>query len=288
MHAPFMLKLTLCARFLFCVTIWFSGEVLLPIGFPVVFPMAMFLNVENEQNWTGPVLELALGLKWALKDKFEDVAEAHGGIAQYLNARFATYEQRELLREKLFAFAPHQSDKEYLLPPATGNPPVGSAGYIHIAELGFLSKCTVRSLPQFEVCSDIFDDILENNFQSISNPLVVTQLQLDAGEFPYYGFVKGMARSCTVVALVVFLIDAGLPPSALSPEFEMSVSAIHCEYHKFSSAAQILLVNNQMRWALASRVETKRIITLLDAENYRLLRKANASWKLDNEINIAA
>ena len=131
--------------------------------------MAKFFNVENKENWTGP------GLKWALKEKLEDIAILYGAVAQYLNARFATAEQRELLRGKLMDFAPRRSDKQYLPPPATGNPPVGSSGCIHIADFGFLSKCTVHYLlPQFDVCSYIFDDILANNFQSISNPLVVT------------------------------------------------------------------------------------------------------------------
>ena len=40
------------------------------------------------------------------------------------------------------------------------------------------------------------------------------------------------------------LIDAGLPPSALSPEFEMSASAIHSVYREFSSTTQILLVES--------------------------------------------
>ena len=101
----------------------------------------------------------------------------------------------------------------------------------------------MRTWPQSNVCSDIFDDILAKNFQSISNPMVVTQCQLDSDEPPSYAFVKGMARTCTVVALVIFLIDAGLPPPALSAEFEMSVSAIHSVYREFSSTTQILLEN---------------------------------------------
>ena len=72
-----------------------------------------------------------------------------------------------------------------------------------------------------------------------------------------------------------FLIDAGLPPSALSPEFEISVSAIQVEYRVFSSTDHFLLENYHMRWASACQVETKRIITLLDAENYRLFTKNN-------------
>ena len=52
-----------------------------------------------------------------------------------------------------------------------------------------------------------------------------------------------MARACTVLALVVFLIDANLPSSALSPEFGPSVSAMHCVYREFSSTTQIVLEN---------------------------------------------
>ena len=124
-----MLKLALCARF-FCYYLVLRGS-FASIGCPVVLPMAKFFNVGNKENWTGP------GLKWALKEKLEDIAVLYGGVAQYLNARFATAEQRELLRGKLMDFAPRRSDKQYLPPPATGNPPVVSAGCIHIADLGF-------------------------------------------------------------------------------------------------------------------------------------------------------
>ena len=55
------------------------------------------------------------------------------------------------------------------------------------------------------------------------------------------------------------LIDDGLPPSALSPEFEMSVSAVQVEYRVFSSTDRLLLENFQMRWASACRVESKRL-----------------------------
>ena len=157
-----MLKLTLCARFFCCVTIWFSGEVLLPVGCPMVLPMAKFLSVKNEQN-SVPLTPIVAGpgLKKALKEKLAFVAEEHGGVAQYLNARFTTAEHREILREQLIAFAPRRTDKTYLV--VTGNPPDGSCGVVHIAELGFFSKCSVRPWPQFNVCTDIFDDILAKN-----------------------------------------------------------------------------------------------------------------------------
>ena len=110
-----MVKLTLCSRLFCCVTTWFSGEVLLPVGCPVVGPMAKFLSVKNEQD---PVAETpivaGLGLKPALKQRLAYVTEEHGGVGQYLNARFKTAEHRQLLRGQLIVFAPRRPDKTYL------------------------------------------------------------------------------------------------------------------------------------------------------------------------------
>ena len=125
--------------------------------------MAKFLSVKKEVSAVAltPIVA-GPGLKKALKEKLAFVAEEHGGVAQYLNARFTTAEHREILRNKLIALTPRRSDKKYL--ELTGNPPDGSAGCVHIAELGFFSKCSVRPWPQFNVCSDIFDDILAKKF----------------------------------------------------------------------------------------------------------------------------
>ena len=226
----------------FCVTIWFSGEVLFPVGCPVVSPMAKFLIVKNEQDPV-PVTPIVAGPgpKPALKERLAVVIEEHGGVGQYLNSRFKTAAHRRQLADQLIVFAPRRSNMTCL--EVKGNPPYASVGCVHISELVILSKCSVRTWPQSNVCSDIFDDILAKNFQSISNPMVVTQCPVDLDEPPYYAFVKGLARSCTVVALAIFLMDAGLPPSALSAEFEMSASAIHSVYREFSSTTQIVLEN---------------------------------------------
>ena len=211
-----MLKLTLCARFSLCYYLVLRGS-FASIGCPVVLPMAKYLNVKKEVNDL-PLTPIVAGpgLKKALKEKLADVAGKNGSVAQYLNARFTNAEHRDILREKLMDFAPRRNDKSYF--ELTKYPPDGSAGCIHISDLGLFAKCSVRPWPQANVCSDIFDDILAKKIQSLTNPLVVTQCQLDAIGFPCYAYVKGMARACTVLALVIFR----LMPICLRPHCRLS------------------------------------------------------------------
>ena len=69
MHADHLCSNSLFALVFLCVTIWFSGEVLLPVGCPVVLPMAKFISVKKEENTVAltPIVA-GPGLKKALKE----------------------------------------------------------------------------------------------------------------------------------------------------------------------------------------------------------------------------
>lgn len=118
----------------------------------------------------------------------------------------------------------------------------GAMVKIHACQLGFLYECSTRLWPYPCVCREVFDDILCNGFRSTERPMIVMMPpQLPGEDEPLHlHFVKGMARSCTLLAIIDACIQLGISLSDISVELLRSCADINAVFRDLTSVQAAL------------------------------------------------
>ena len=203
-----------------------------------------------------------------------------GDLGQFLEKVYPTEEDKKnfstRLQEKVPLGACIYFDQK--APPADG-----TVVKLHCAELTFAYNRTTRLWPYPHVCCEILDDIVHGEFRTVDNPLTI-MMRSDEG----ISYVKGMARACTLLTLLHGLDDAGLSPSWLSAQLQLSCAEISAVYRKFSTKAQAALENAKISSRLSitkmwDAITWMGVLLKLKEENPSL--DASATIKTHNDAS---
>ena len=169
-----------------------------------------------------------------LGQAFNRTVKENGGTMQFLQTRYPTKESKVEYAKKLWeAFPPMDTAYPLLCedPPACreedrmkGHP--GDNVCFHLAQIDFSEQASFRGPPALRTCCLLADEILTDGFVTKGDPLLVTCKQYLKGSIdnvtapwpaqdqgkptmPAFsmGFVKGMARICTLHTLVTLILD---------------------------------------------------------------------------------
>lgn len=175
-------------------------------------------------------------LRERLGSAFAEAAKTHGGAMQFLEQRYKNIDEKQSYANRLW--------REF--PPLDHRPPVlswpiptikeqdrndDSIIFLHLAQLDFSRRATLKGPPALRTCLLLADDILTSGFITLGDALLVTPLEglgpiLEGpwadgmgNQSPAFciGYVKGMARICTLHMLVTLCLDDDPPPREAQP-----------------------------------------------------------------------
>lgn len=212
--------------------------------------------------------------------------KVHGGPYQFLHHQMPDIEKRNGFVHWLFDMFKLQDDVPYhksSIIPACDPEVIGQQPprCFHIAAFGFDSECTSKSAPFEDVCTDIMEEILKDGFVTSGDPLIVQQpveymngeLKLDVLWKPdeqgvsvlhtqSLGYIKGMARVSTILALLYTCWDKNYDIEARHPKMYTSVLRVWALHAPASSKREIALANMKLS-ARGSIRRAPNVITIL-------------------------
>ena len=213
----------------------------------------------------------------------------HGGPYQYLHANMPTPAERNSFAQVLFKWLPEQDDTIYhhkLVIPAVDEEKRSEVGCIcfHIAALGYCESCTTKPPPFEDVADELVDEIFKDGFVTSGDPLLVQQppeLKPTAenpngigfeklwdgdqnGTLPPHslGYVKGMARSCTILTILHLAHSHSHDLGNLHPKLYTSCLRVWAVHSPESSKRCIALKNAKLS-ARGSIRKPPNVITIL-------------------------
>ena len=210
-----------------------------------------------------------------LRGAFEAVCNNYGGPQQFLKARLGSKEAQIKFAKQLRATLPPVMDKTYCHDwplPAIREEDMAStpALVVHLSVLGYDLACTTKHPPLAETCRKIMEEVLVDGFVTASEPLKVMSLgthdvdflpssseghlhaawQDQAATVPdmtipsaSLGYVKGMARATTILALLYILIEDGVDLAVHYPKIYSTASAVNVYHLQYVDKAAVAFAN---------------------------------------------
>ena len=195
--------------------------------------------------------------------------DQHGGPAQYLRHKLDPPGMCEEFAEWLFkTFPPSNAALYHFTDPV---PPVGPQGLgsttplvVHVAQLGFSQRCSMKPDPSAHAAGQIVEHILMQGFLTGEQPLRVKPVLLDsasiipwAGQgFPLekpwpafgLGYSKGMLRATSLLSLLhMRMEDGGVESFLLTfPQVKDTVRKIYVHHVQYPSAQEEVFANFRM------------------------------------------
>lgn len=198
-----------------------------------------------QTNVTPDCFEMALlSLGKAMIEKF-------GGPQQYLMRAVTDLEK---FAKDLRAFFPARSDVAYItqdkLPLDTTTLP-----HVHVADLSFLPDASTKPPPYQSLTLELLEMILKRScFESDVEPLSLWGGPLPSGSncFGWTCFVKGAARSCTVLMIAHISMSQSWDLQSLAPGLFASMLAITCRRGAMSHDFEAVAIENAAECAKAT------------------------------------
>ena len=147
---------------------------------------------------------------------FKDMCAKYGGPAQYLRALLKDEAAQQEFLNYLWQKYPESETAQFHRGPKF--PDVGSSTqfFLHVGALGFLAMHSTKPEPLESVCLELNAEILKDGFVTDGDPLIlagsIEHVKLsvpwppESGGLPLAAFsasyIKGMARCCTLLALL--------------------------------------------------------------------------------------
>ena len=161
----------------------------------------------------------------------ENILKMFGGPWQFLNHRFASEESKAEFASWLQSGFPRRYDLTYADP---NNLPGDSEQrfVVMASDLGWASSCSTKPPPYLHTALSLYDEYLTRGFVSSGDELLLWRGQSptvlpDNASF-WTNFVKGAARSGTLLFLLALVKEAGWELNVLCPSLYDSILAIHC------------------------------------------------------------
>ena len=233
-------------------------------------------------------------VKEYLASCFTKMQMKYGGPAQYLQQKYATAEQREKFAQDLDWLLPPLPTTSYVPPPSQWSAlqfrPGQGRVHLHPAMLGYDLQCTTKPLPFSNTCQSLADEILAHGFLTETDTLAIWMSgSADIPNVFWTRYVKGMARSCTLLALLSLVIERKLSMMTLPQLLTASVVIAVVENHtdlasvaianaNFAARGSIRQAHDVLTWVMKLRLlETSRANdpkVILDRFNAQASRRA--------------
>ena len=160
---------------------------------------------------------------------FDATGDEHHGPMQFLQKTLGSDAEQAAFINFLDKITP-DSDNVWSL--KDGVPGDNALFFANPQRLCYQSVATTKPPPEVKASRLICQDILKNTFVSQDNPLLVwiPEAQRTHSSFSLC-FVKGMARACTLLAMLKLSASAELDLLVACPSLVGSVKQIHCRMH---------------------------------------------------------
>ncbi|CAK9104192.1 unnamed protein product [Durusdinium trenchii] len=146
-----------------------------------------------------------------------------GGPTQYLQARYAGPEEVKGFADQLDLEFPPDPAIAYHAGPLPTDP--DRLVPLRLKDLGFGSRCSSKPLPFRLTAKQLIDEYLTNNFISRSDPILLVE-RPDAFDYFWTNYVKGAARSATLLMLASVVMEQSWDLSILNPALQASMVTI--------------------------------------------------------------
>lgn len=182
-------------------------------------------------------------LKQLVLTTFDQICDEFGGPQQWLADKFGGPEAAKLFRTDLLKQFPMMASVDYVQPALLGK---REKVFVHISMLSFDADRSSKGLPYRHTCRELLEEYLCSGFLTESQPLLLWATQEDKA-LPQCDFVvryvKGMARSCTLLATISILNDLHICALTHFPALAQSLMLIHCNYEMHADLASVAIAN---------------------------------------------
>ncbi len=179
----------------------------------------------------------------AVLAQFACACDQFGGPAQYLQQRW----RHDLgkFAEQLNTQLPQLETVSYLEPAHLNRLASKERITLHASMLGFDAACTTKPLPYPTVAKALAEEYLTHGFLTEEEPLIVWSTRatdLESLNFTMK-YVKGMARSCTLLCLLDLICTAGCALASACPVLYSSATAILAKQEFHQDVAKVAIAN---------------------------------------------
>lgn len=237
---------------------------------------AMAVKIEQVSG-IGPLFDLPTEcgpneFKTALLLQFDQVCKQMGGPAQYLQHKHG---------EALHVFATRMQE---MIPPLetvqywTGGQQALSSKErinLHPNMLGLMPHATTKPMPYPNTCRALADEILTHGFLTDDDPLTVWLCPGRPGQTTNFGvnFVKGMARSTTLLCLLDLIYHSGRDLANQCPVLLATATVIRATYELHTDLINVAIANAN----LSSRGSIRAAHDVITWTSKLLMLEANNS-----------
>ena len=182
-------------------------------------------------------------VKASLMNTFATVCDRYGGPSQYLLDKFPSETSRGKFREELLQAFPLQSSVHYVVPSLLGKK---ENTMLHVSMLGFTPETSTKPFPYSSVCKQLFEEYLTHGFLTDVEPLRVWSSAEEKQKPPEnftVRYVKGSARSSSLLALLSLALDAGVDIPVMLPHLAQGIVAIHASFECHVDIAAVAIAN---------------------------------------------
>ena len=195
----------------------------------------------EEGGLSGPPLQPETFRDEALAILSEDLRKWNGP-AQYLQKKFETAEERDKFKDALNLAFPQRPELIYhgssILPGSLDTEMI-----LQLSDLGFTENTSTKPPPFLRTCLLLLDEFLTNTVQTQREPLLLSQGGGKEASF-WACYVKGSARSCTMLYLAAQVIQRRWQLSVLHPDLLHSMTAVYAKRGILTSDSQSIALQN--------------------------------------------
>ena len=212
----------------------------------VTADMDLDVKVESVESMSKPDLLGVTDLgqvKASLIGTFATVCDRFGGPSQFLLDKFPSEKSQGKFRQQLLQAFPLQSWVNYVVPSLLGKK---ESTMLHASMLGFTPETSTKPFPYSSVCKQLFEEYLAHGFLTDVEPLRVwctAEEKQNPPEKFTVRFVKGSARSSTLLAMLSLALDAGVDIPVLLPHLAQGAVAIHASFECHVDLAAVAIAN---------------------------------------------
>ena len=174
---------------------------------------------------------------------FDSHCDTCGGPVQWLQATFNTVEKEQKFKEYLLSQFPWLDCVEYADPFFLGKK---EKSFVHITMLSYHPDRSTKGLPFRSVCRDLAEEFLTHGFLTEVEPLLLWTTASDRSWIQTnftVRYVKGMARSSTLLMVLAMMQAEQVDIPALFQEFFHSINMIHVVFENHCDMASVAIAN---------------------------------------------
>ena len=172
----------------------------------------------------------------------EELKQWHGP-AQYLWAHYKTPEARAQFADALDLAFPARPELQYHRDPELPNE-LTSTFPVRLSDLGFSQESSSKPPPFMHISVQLLDEYLTNTVQTEHDELLLAQGPTDGEKNFWTRFVKGSARTCTLLFLASQALAREWNLAVLAPDLLHSMTAVYCKRGIMTTDFQSVALEN--------------------------------------------